>query len=102
MKTKTVEIPLYFEKFKIVVGDFDSPEYEARVLFEKNMMVLYIKPQASPEIVAHEAVHIANHTFKNCGIRIDVDNDEPQAYLIGWIVKQISNTLKRFNTQSND
>jgi hypothetical protein len=92
MKTKTVTIPLYFERLKIcVVDELKKPEYEAYVEFQKDLMVLFIQPDASPSIMAHQAVHIANHVFKQCGIMLDVDNDEPQAYLIGWIVKQISN-----------
>ena len=35
--------------------------------------------------VAHESVHAANFIFSDLGIRIDVDNDEPQAYLVGFI-----------------
>ena len=92
--TKTIKIPLYFEKLKIVIVEvLDNPEYEAYVKFEKKTMVVYVQPTASPSVVAHEAVHIANYVFIRCGIMPDLENDEPQAYLVGWIVNQISTIL---------
>lgn len=39
--------------------------------------------------IAHEATHIANLVFKHAGVIFDKDNDEPLAYLIGWISGQI-------------
>lgn len=96
MKSKTIRIPLYFERLKIVVTDtLEKPEYESYVLFQKKGLVLHIKPNASAGVIAHEAVHIANHVFKQCGIIPDLDNDEPQAYLIGWLVNQITKFLKQ-------
>lgn len=39
--------------------------------------------------IAHEAFHASN-TMMNCfGARPDAMNDEPQAYLLDWIVKEI-------------
>lgn len=42
--------------------------------------------------IAHEAVHCCNLIFMHKGIRLDRDNDEPQAYLTDWIVKEIYKT----------
>lgn len=100
MKSKTIRIPLYFEKLKIVVVDkLDKPEYDAYVLFEKDKLVLFVKPDTTAGVIAHEAVHIANYVFKQCGILPDLNNDEPQAYLIGWIVKQIHKFIQSCNEE---
>lgn len=41
----------------------------------------------TPEIMAHEATHAAIEIFDYCDCRIDVENQEPFSYLMGWIVK---------------
>ena len=41
----------------------------------------------SPENIAHESTHAAIDIFDYCDCRIDADNSEPFAYLVGWIVK---------------
>lgn len=43
----------------------------------------------SPENIAHEATHAALVIFDYCDCRIDIGNQEPFAYLIGWIVRCI-------------
>ena len=43
----------------------------------------------TPEIMAHEATHAALAIFDYCGCRIEIENQEPFAYLVGWIVKCI-------------
>lgn len=44
--------------------------------------------------IAHEAVHAAIDIFDDCDCRIDAENQEPFAYLVGWIAKCI-NEVKR-------
>lgn len=46
-------------------------------------------------LIAHEAVHICNYIFKNVGAELDKTNDEPQAYLVGWIVEEIDKFLNQ-------
>lgn len=41
----------------------------------------------APENMAHEATHAAIEIFDYCDCRIDVENQEPFSYLMGWIVK---------------
>ena len=40
--------------------------------------------------IAHEAVHAAIDIFDDCDCRIDAGNQEPFAYLVGWIAKCIN------------
>lgn len=44
--------------------------------------------------ISHEATHAAIDIFDYCGCRIDAENQEPFAYLVGWIAKCI-NEVKR-------
>lgn len=39
--------------------------------------------------IAHEAVHACNQIFNLIGATLDSNNDEPQAYLVDHIVKEI-------------
>lgn len=53
------------------------------------IFVMFDKKQFTPEIVAHEVVHVVNIAYEFLGIKLDPINDEPQAYLSGWIVGEI-------------
>ncbi len=39
-------------------------------------------------VVAHESVHAVNWMLAERGYRFDPDNDEPQAYLVGALVRE--------------
>lgn len=42
-----------------------------------------------PDNIAHEATHAALEIFDYVDARIQYDNQEPFAYLVGWVVKCI-------------
>lgn len=46
----------------------------------------------SPDVAAHEAIHAAAFIFKYIGAVFDVDNQEPFAYLVQWVVWKIWQT----------
>jgi hypothetical protein len=46
-------------------------------------------PEYLVDTLAHEAVHATNLIFKHGNIKLDVNNDEPQAYLLGWFVGEL-------------
>lgn len=53
-------------------------------------------------IIAHEITHIANWLFMDRNIKIDLLNDEPYAYLVGWITREAykviyKNRIKIYN-----
>ena len=43
--------------------------------------------------LAHEAVHVALETFRDIDAEVDLNNQEPFAYLVGWVTKQLYNAL---------
>lgn len=47
------------------------------------------------EIMSHEASHVATRTFAWLNINFDVYNDEPYAYLIGYISSCIWKTVSK-------
>lgn len=53
------------------------------------------------DTIAHEADHLCNQLFKSIGATVDVNNDEAHAYLLGWVVKQITKNYLKFKTQED-
>lgn len=108
-KTKTVDIPIYFGELTMVLLDEwadlrkEHPEQEVEnrycaVVFtdEKPEVCRYVvafKGNPSGQTIAHESAHIVNRIYLDRGIRLDLLNDEPQAYLTGWVFNQIENFL---------
>lgn len=107
MKSKTIRIPIYFGKLTLIYTDnleklneiydtkIDDSLYDAVVFqpLNQNKCVLAIK-SVDWSVIAHEVVHIVNHIFLQCGIELDRVNDEPQAYLTGWVINEIDKFLK--------
>lgn len=99
-KTKTITIPIYDQVLRIVVTeDLAKPEFDAYVELFDDKIIVYLKPNTSAGTIAHEVIHIANFVFKNCYITLDIDNDEPYAYLIGYLVDQIHKFLQKTNKE---
>ena len=107
MKEKTIDIPIYFGKLTIITTDswskvnllyntkIESKLYDA-VVFEIKDNDEYIVAIKKVEwsIIAHEVVHLVNAIFLKCGVELDRHNDEPQAYLTGWIVNEIDKHIR--------
>lgn len=111
-KYQFAEVPLYGSGLHIIIAEDLAAAYKAAGFLEnKHNMNSYgawawdqttaqghglyalFRPKASGGLVAHEAVHLTNCVFRRCCIKLDVKNDEPQAYLTGWIAGQIANAL---------
>jgi len=45
------------------------------------------------ETLAHECVHAAWGVLELVGVKSDVGNQEPLAYLTGWIARQVNNFM---------
>lgn len=45
------------------------------------------------ENLTHECVHAAWRTLELVGVKSDVDNQEPLAYLTGWIATKVNNFM---------
>ena len=70
-------------------GDKKSGEYlktvhGLTVFGPDHGLMMYATPRAAT--VAHEALHAANYMLKHAGVKISAENDEAQAYLVGWLV----------------
>lgn len=107
MKSIIVPIPIYFGKLIIVKTDnfkdvnriyktnIKNKLYDAVVFktTKEGHHVVAIKA-VDWSVIAHETVHLVNNIFLECGVQLDRVNDEPQAYLTGWIINEIDKFLK--------
>lgn len=53
------------------------------------------------ETIAHEALHLTSFLFSKKGIKPDVNNDEAQAYLLGWFAGEIFKIYLKFKKQES-
>lgn len=56
--------------------------------------LLWIEDNLTIGDMAHEAFHIAANIFGDVGGIIDVENQEPFAYLVGWATNCIYKTIR--------
>lgn len=111
IKSKTVKIPLYHGRLVIMAtndltlvdkkyGLPPSKGFDAMVFNNdtENGFSVYCVAFDTDYItfhnVAHEAFHVVTNIFKDRGMYIDLSNDEPAAYLLGWVVKEIHKFIK--------
>ena len=114
MPIKKYTVPLYdFMSYRVVFTD-KPKKYERKfgIEFPKNTascvkkgnniyLILNLKDFSEEDIydvLAHECVHAKNYVFSAAGIKPDVDNDEPEAYLVGWFMNK---TVKELNKYKN-
>jgi len=107
MKIKTIQIPIYKCKLTMVLDDnlnYIEKKYKTTSLKNFGAVVLKNDSDYRHYIVAftdkdhlsnivHEIVHIKNHIFLDCAMNLNVHDDEPEAYLSGWLFDQIDNFL---------
>lgn len=98
MKTQTIKIPVYHGYIHVsLVKDagFNCSAYTER---DKNKRCTYWlvikKSKLSHALIAHEVVHLVNLIFIDRGIKLDINNDETQAYFTEWLTDSIYQLLK--------
>jgi hypothetical protein len=57
-------------------------------------VLIIIKPRSSIALISHEALHAVNWIFQHCGVKYSLTNDEPQCYLLGWVIDRVLSTRK--------
>ncbi len=54
-----------------------------------DVYLYYNKDKINGGALAHECLHLVNFVFLNKGIEATLDNDEHQAYLLGWLFDKL-------------
>lgn len=109
---KKIKIPIYFGDFIIICQSkyddltkikseleietlpdgFDPNKYDAFAFSEPHnnydRYFIFIKPSTKPGQIAHECKHIVNYIFNDRGIKLEIGNDEPECYLLSYLVNK--------------
>jgi len=106
MRETTIDIPIYQCKLTIIVDkdlSYVEEKYKTKSLKNYGAITMRIPDTFSEyviafeysesSIIAHEVTHLKNYIYDDLGIELDRFNDEPEAYLVGWLVKQIDEFL---------
>jgi hypothetical protein len=107
MQKTTVKIPIYQFKL-IIVLDKDLSYIEKtygtsslegfgavamRHPFQYRTYVVGFTDKNHLSNIAHEIVHLKNMVFQDIQAKLDAENDEPEAYLTGYLFDEIYNFL---------
>lgn len=110
IKKKKIKIPVYnstlyvylVDNLKDVAKDldynFNGVENMWAISFKncEDDKILYaaFTPDHINKVIAHESVHLVNFLFDCKGVKLDLVNDENQAYWTGWFYDEIEKVLK--------
>lgn len=110
IRKQEFKVPLYNNKFSVIL--YEKVEEVTSIIGTDNLenlngcvvkneeglhLLLDIsKGVPSPGIIAHEAKHLVNYIFIDLGIELSLYNDEPEAYLLTWVVNAIHEILERY------
>jgi hypothetical protein len=106
MKKISFKIPIYNGKVLLVyTNDFLKVGRKFGVQFEvdinsckglaykvkDNKYLILIKKYRADDLdtLVHECLHITNYILKDKGVIVDIENDEAQTYLLGYIMGKI-------------
>lgn len=114
MEKYTKEIPIYFGRLQVIIaedlkeawsiygrklenemGSFDA----VTDTFIRNSILhvqIFVKPNATLKIIAHESAHAVNMIFDHVGVELSTTNDEPFCYMLGWVVEQVEDCLGKY------
>lgn len=110
MRKKIIKIPIYIGQLVIIqydnpedlineyrlsnlVNKFDAITFRDHKLSGYTRYVAAFGKNCTPSIITHESFHVVSMIFYDRDIEYDNENDEPAAYLIGWISRQIFDFL---------
>lgn len=106
MRKKTIKIPIYQCTLTMIYDkDLSYVQKKYKTISLENYGAVSLRNESyfkeyvvafeycSGSIISHEIVHLKNYIFKDCGLLPDIDNDEAEAYLTGWLFTQIASFL---------
>lgn len=109
MKKQTIDIPIYCGKLTMVFDkdlSFVEKKYKTASLEDFGAVTFKDEKKYRHYVaaftdakhlsnIAHETIHIKNLIFLDCAMELDRHNDEPEAYLTGWLFDEIYKFLNQ-------
>ena len=106
MISKTFKIPIYrhrvtliqTESFDEIIKKYNIVGVDEKTggfhFIEDNRMSIVVSDKISHGDLAHECLHCINSIFYSIGYEPKTNNDEPQAYLLSWLIDKCYNYIK--------
>lgn len=116
---KNLRFPTYYTRFCITVCK--NPYHAADLLEDKTtfiykdqvdkhtevlttmhttnrsvLITIIVKHNSLPGDIAHECLHAMNMMYAHVGAKHSLTNDEPECYMLGWIVDQVHRQINLF------
>jgi hypothetical protein len=96
-------IPLYNRSFHIALSNQAAGDLIGDIYVVETGMVqefegdppLVILIEKSHEVIIHECTHVALCIMRKIGMTPDIDNQEPMAYMMGFIAEQVYDAIDR-------
>lgn len=99
---KTISIPIYTGNVTFIIGeDFKQLEEEYNLQSTSGMdaitfnaeketleVIVAFSGQQKQSTIAHELLHVCHSIMKHHHISPSLENDEPEAYLLGWLIDE--------------
>lgn len=112
IKVEKFKIPIYSTRVTIVQGkDLQKIGRALRLKYPKDWtfenttaitsfrgkkgVFMVFKKGVSAGVIAHECLHAAGGILSDKGYRYEPDNDEPMAYLLGYMVDKVVKILSK-------
>ena len=111
---RKIHIPIYGGWMIVVISDEENVCQSALRHFKVNDVTLMqnsavclssdtcstypvlFSGKITPGLIAHEAKHVLNNLFLDLGIKLDLRNDEAEAYVLCWLVNRIWEVYIKF------
>lgn len=110
IQKKKIKIPVYNSTLYIYLVDnlkdvaqdlnyhFNDVENMWAITFKNcsddNILYVAFTPDYINKVIAHECVHLVNLLFDCKGVKLNLEDDENQAYWTGWFYDEIEKVLK--------
>ena len=91
---KNIEISSMIEKLCIEDEEIDSSEANGYTFIYENEYWIFFHNNVTPGIVAHEAKHCVNFIWAQIRGELSLEQDEFEAYFLGYIVDLIHKFVK--------
>jgi len=100
MRTKKIVVPIYEYSITLIYTEYmdklgtkfnitDIDNCRAIVFKRNNRLYVAFGPEHRMADIAHEVVHLISNIYLYYGIKHDLINDEPTAYLTGYLFNEI-------------
>lgn len=104
---RNIQVPIWDFKVEVCVfDDLEEVKEKYPKYIESNFLACTLEsigcckckliiPSNDYSSVVHELEHVKNLIWKAKGYKPQEDNDEPDAYLIGWLFNQVDKIIRK-------